>query len=57
VISVVCKFIVIFLLALEALLCIAKIGKPREPLKPEVAVVSVVIATGMILMIVFGWKT
>lgn len=58
--SVIFKFVIVFLIALEALealICISKIGKPREPVTSEVAVVNVLLATSMILMIVFGWKT
>lgn len=55
--TLIAKFFIVGWLALGAMLSIATVGKPRKPLTPGTAAVSVALTAGLIVLIVLTWPT
>lgn len=50
------KWIVIGVISLGVLLTVGSVGKPRKPLEPGAAAVSVVLSAALIVTIVVFWR-
>ncbi|MBQ1047791.1 hypothetical protein KBX50_04715 [Micromonospora sp. C51] len=51
------KWILIILYAINALVVVATIGKPRRPLTPRLAAINLAVAATMALAVALTWDT